>query len=271
MTTASWADGTWAGAENATFDFWQSGGTVKVNTNAVLTVTGVNASTFTVTFTGNASDVTAIVTYVTAHPGVGGVVYAGTGITTLGDSDQIGLVTQISNTTGTIFGIDAANFSQWQGNTVNLGAAPLTFSNIQDFIATLTGRGLAKEEVTLYINPFTWANLLTDQAALRMYDSSFSTTEVENGSETIVFHSQNGRVRVKSHILLKRGDALLIPTKNVTRIGSTDWTWGIPGTINGSVWIQNSDTSLSIRSYTAQQVLNRKPAASLYVTGISNA
>lgn len=270
FTQASWADGTWAGAEGASFDFWQAGGTTKTNSNATLLVTGVNASTFAVTFTGNTTDTAAIATYVAANPNVGGVVYAGSGVTVLGDADQIGLVTQVSNTTGTIFSINAANFSQFQGNVVNVGSSPLAFSTIQDVIATLTGRGLGKEEVTLYVNPFTWANLLTDQAALRMYDSSFSTGEFDNGAETIVFHSQNGRVKVKSHILLKRGDAMIIPTKNVVRIGSTDWTWGIPGTMNGQVFIQNADTTLSIRSYQAQQVLNRKPAASAFITGIVN-
>lgn len=271
-TNGSWAAGIWTGSVNATIDFWQAGGTVKVNTN-VFTVTGINQFTKTITLTGTGgtatADATAVFNYVVANPGVGGPVFGGSGVTVLGDQEMVGLKLIASNLTGTLFGISATSYDLWAGNTVNLASSAMTFAKIQDAVATLVARGL-KGNLTIYVNPFSWANLLTDQAALRMYDSSYSSADVDNGSETITFHSQNGKLMIKSHIYIKEGDALFLPPKHVKRIGSTDWTFGVPGSMNGQVWFPNADTSVSYRAYAAQSVFVEKPAQSLFMTGISN-
>lgn len=265
----SWAGGIWVGMEKATLDFWQSNGSTKVNSNAILSITSIDPVNKTITVSGNSTDLTAISTYVSANPNVGGIVFAGSGVTTLGDAEMVGLKLIAQNLTGTLFGISATTYSMWAGNTVNLNSTAITFAKIQDFVAQLVSRG-AKGDMVIYLSPASWANLLTDQAALRMYDSSYSSADVDNGAETITFHSQNGKLMIKSHIYIKEGDALFVQPKFVKRIGSTDWTFGIPGMLNGQVWIQNSDTSYTLRSYEAQSVFNQKPATSGFMTGIVN-
>jgi hypothetical protein len=234
-----------------------------------MVLTSINQFTKSLTLTGAAGDATAIYNYVVANPGVGGVVFGGSGVTVLGDQEMVGLKLIAANLTGTLFGISAAAYDLWAGNIINLGNTALTFAKIQDAIAQLVARGL-KSPLTIYVNPFSWANLLTDQAALRMYDSSYSSADVDNGSESITFHSQNGKLTIKSHIYIKEGDALFEVPKQVKRIGSTDWTFGVPGSMNGQVWFPNADTSVSYRAYSAQSIFVEKPAQSLFMTGISN-
>lgn len=266
----SWAAGIWSGLENATFDFWQSGGTTRINAAAnVFTLTNVNQVTKTLTFTGDPTNATSINTYINANPDLTSIVFAGTGVTVLGDAEMVGLKLIASNVSGTLFGLSASQYNLWAGNTQNLSSTAITFAKIQDAVALLVARGL-KGDLTVYLNPFSWANLLTDQAALRMYDSSYSSADIDNGAETITFHSQNGKLRIKSHIYLKEGDALFVPPKHVKRIGSTDWTFGVPGSMNGQVWFPNADSSVSYRAYSAQSVFLEKPAQSLFMTGISN-
>lgn len=265
----SWAAGIWSGLENATFDFWQQGGATKINTTTTFKLTNVDQVNKILTFTGDPTNATSINTYVNANTNKAQIVFAGTGVTTLGDQEMVGLKLIASNTSGTLFGLSASTYNLWAGNIQNLGNTAITFAKIQDAVALLVARGL-KGDLNVYLNPFSWANLLTDQAALRMFDSSYSSAEVDNGAETITFHSQNGKLRIKSHIYLKEGDAIFLPPKHVKRIGSTDWTFGVPGSMNGQVWFPNADSSVSYRAYSAQSVFVEKPAQSLFMTGISN-
>ena len=270
VSAGEWAPGIWAGFEGCPLDFWEGSSTL-ANTNASLIVSSVDPVNKTITVTGNNTDIAAINTYVASNPGTGGVVFYGSGQTTRGDQEMFGLKVIISNT-GSIFGINAASYSLWKGNTYSASSAALTFAKIQTAIAQLVGRGL-NEKVTFFINPVTWANLLTDQASLRMYDSSYSEASVELGSKSIRFHSQNGELEIVSHIFVKEGDAFAFPTKRAKRIGSTDWTLGIPGApdSNGAVIIQSpTNGSFSYRMYTSQQVFLEKPATSLYINNIVN-
>lgn len=268
VATGEWAAGIWAGFEGVQLDFWEGSSTI-ANTNAGLVVSAVDPVAKTITVTGNNTDLAAINTYVAANPGSGGVVFRGTGITSRGDQEMVGMKGIISNT-GTLFNINAANFNLWKGNTYSAGSTSLTFAKIQTAVAQLVGRGL-NEKLSFFINPVTWGNLLTDQASLRQYDSSYSEASVELGSKSIKFYSQNGELEIVSHLFVKEGDAFALPTKRAKRIGSTDWTLGIPGTMQNEVYIQNPTTaSFSYRMYTQQSLFIEKPAACLYVSNIVN-
>lgn len=139
---------------------------------------------------------------------------------------------QIMSNTGVMFGIDAANYEMWEGTQYTL-ASPgvLSFSVIQQAIVKGVEKGLDKDCVVL-CNPGHWDNLLTEQAALRMFDSSFKSDVTEVGSKAISFFSQNGQVKIIPSIYVKEGHAFIICPEDWARVGSTDVTFNRPGQPN---------------------------------------
>jgi hypothetical protein len=103
-----------------------------------------------------------------------------------------------------------------------------------------------------------------------MLDSSYSSREVVNGFDAIVFHSQNGKISVIAHKYVKEGEAFMLPLSECVRVGSTDVTFNIPGTQNGQVFQQSpTQAGYQFRVYSAQQLLFTRPASGVLLTGIT--
>jgi hypothetical protein len=251
-----WASGIWAGQEGATLDVFNASNVV-LNTTGAMTVTSVDVVNKTLTVSGAAADVTAIdagsPTYVRFAGSAG--------------NEMVGLDRILTNT-GTLFGIDASAYALWKANSYSAGSAALTFAKLQQAIAVAQARGLA-EDVDVLVNPTTWVDLLNQQAALRMYDSSFSNSKVDNGSKAIEFFSQNGKLTIHSHIYVKEGEAFVLPFDRAVRIGSTDITFNIPGSDSGKVFQQQANNAgFEYRLYTQQSMLVETPAKCVKITGI---
>ena len=71
--------------------------------------------------------------------------------------------------------------------------------------------------------------MLNDQAALRKYDGSYSRNKAENGSESLVFFSQNGEIEIVPSIYVKEGYAYILYAEDWARVGSSDVTFQRPG------------------------------------------
>lgn len=261
---SDWSAAFWSGMTGAKFDLYQSNGTTIVNTvGTPLIVSTVNAETRVVTFTSTSTaDITAVDAYILANANVAQFFFFGANGT-----EAAGLKKQLTNT-GLLFNINATTWDLWRGNTYAVGGVAFTFSKMQAAIAKAVNRGL-QEEVNVYVNPNTWQNLMTDQAALRMYTSDSS--EFKNGAEKLTFMSQNGRVNVMSHLFVKEGDAFIVPMGKVGRFGATDITFNIPGTDNGRIFIQiESKSCFEYRCYSNQTLFLEAPAQGVYVSGIVN-
>jgi hypothetical protein len=263
VPAAQWASGIWTTMEGAKLDVHQSGGTV-LNTAGAVTVSSVSLANKTITITAAAGDITAIDAYFTGVP-TGYVRFYQGGSDGL---DEVIGLDKIALNTGTLFGIDAATYGLWKANTYNVAGA-LTLAKIQAAVAVAVGRGLS-EDLELFVSPDVWQSLSTEQVAYRMMDSSYSTREAKNGFETLVFHSQNGKVSVHAHRYVKTGDAFLVPTDNLCRIGSSDVSFNIPGTNQGQVFIQNATTAgFTFRVFSQQGLLCYKPATLTKLYGIT--
>jgi hypothetical protein len=170
--------------------------------------------------------------------------------------------------TGLMFGIDAAQYELWEGTQFALPSPDvLSFSVIQQAITKGVEKGLDKD-VTVLCNPGHWDDLLTEQAALRMYDSSYSTNVAENGARTIKFHSQNGMVEIVPYIHVKQGHAFIICKDDWRRIGSTDVTFKRPGQADKYLLELSSHAGVELRAYTDQAVLCIKPGRQILVTNL---
>ena len=117
ITVASWAAGLWAQMEKAEIDCFTAAGDQQ-NVNAALVVSAVDPVTRQITLTGNAADLLAIgATDVFVPRGAQGNWFTG--------------LDAILSNVGTLFGINAANYSLWQGNTYDAGAAAMTTRKLQ--------------------------------------------------------------------------------------------------------------------------------------------
>jgi hypothetical protein len=174
----------------------------------------------------------------------------------------------ISNQTDPLFGVDASQYSLFRGNIVDVGtdatsgAAVLSFDKVEESVAVAMEKGLVDEDVLVICNPRSWKNLLTEQAAKRQYDSSYSVEKMENGTKNIVFYGQNGMIEIKSSIFCKEGFAYVIPVKEYQRIGSTDITFDQPGFEGKFLKLLEHANAYELRAYTDQALFCPSPGLS---------
>jgi hypothetical protein len=191
---------------------------------------------------------------------------------TFSNQDMLGLDQQLVST-ATRFGIDPTLYSLWEGNTYNCNSQALTFKKIQDGIAVAVGRGGLDEDIDVFVNPFTWSNLLTDLAALRKIDSSFDPAKMENGAKAIEFFSQNGKVTVRSHGVVKAGETFGFPMRKLSRVGAYDLSFTRPGggDAEGDIWFDDpTRAGYLMRTYSHQAAINLAPAKSIKWFSIVN-
>lgn len=270
FTLASWADATWSGLNGASISLFKTSDGTILNSNAALVITAVSTTNRTLTITGNSTDIAAIDTWVGGAGGQQAYVNfygARTGSTTYAEAAGID---KIVTNSGSLFGIDAAVYNLWAGNTYDASSAALTQAKLDAAIAVAVGKGLA-QNVTVYVNPKTWSNLNTDQAAKRMYDSSYSEKEFTNGANSIKYLSQNGQLEIVSHPFVKQGEAFIVPLEEAVRIGATEVTFNIPGQDDGSYFTpMENNMGFFYKSYSNQALIINTPAKAVKIINIVN-
>lgn len=249
METAEWAPGIWAGAENMPIEIFTSAGVKRGGA----TVVSVSLSARTVTI--DQEIVGVAVTDDIFHRGAFGNEFAG--------------VHKILTNTGTLFGIDASAFNLWKGNEFSASSAPMSFAKIQKAVAKAIEKGL-DDDVVIYINPSAWADLLNDQAALRQYDSSYSSEMVKNGAKAIEFYGQNGMIAIKPSIYVKEGFAYVLCLYEFSRVGSTDITFKLPGQNDKFFRELENSAGFELRAYTDQALFCYAPGKSVIIKDIVN-
>jgi hypothetical protein len=249
ITTAEWAPGIWAGANNMPIEFRSSAGVLRGQAS-VLSV-DMNARTVTVDLLPGG----VVATDIIWHKGAYGNEFAG--------------IHKILTNTGTLFGIDAAQYDLFKGNSESAGSDVLSFAVIQNAIARSVEKGL-DSDVMVLVNVRAWSDLLTEQAALRQYDYSYRSSVAENGAEEIKFHGQNGSVSIVPSIYVKEGYAYVLAMDDYMRIGSTDITFKRPGQGEDFFRELENNAGWELRAYTDQCVFCMAPGRSTLITAIVN-
>jgi hypothetical protein len=136
-------------------------------------------------------------------------------------------------------------------------------------LALAVGRGLL-EDVVVLLNPDSFANIMSDLAAQRKFDGSYSKKKAENGSESVVFYGQNGMIELLPHPMVKSGEAFALPLDIIQRVGSTDVSFRGEGPNGQEDYLfQNTSTNgWTCRAYTDQAILIEQPAFCVKFTGI---
>lgn len=248
VTTADWAPGVWAGSEGMPINIRDTAGTNRGSA----TVVSVDMELRTVTVDAMPAGVVA--TDIIHVDGSFGNEAAG--------------LHKIMTNTGTLFNISASQYNLWKSNSF-AAAGALSFPKIQSAVARGVEKGL-QGKVTVLVNPRGWSNLLSDQAALRMYDSSYKSAQVENGAESIKFHGQNGAIEITPSNYVKEGFAYVLADGELIRIGSTDITFRRPG--QGEEFFRDLESSAGyeLRAYCDQALFCSKPGHMVLIQGITN-
>ena len=250
ILTEEWAPGIWAGSESMKIDIY----------DATLTTLRGTAQVSKIDMK------TRVVTLVTLPAGVvvgDKIFYKGAK-----DKEAVGIHKILTNS-GVLFGIDASQFNLWKGNEIDIGGNPLSFAKVQDAIARAVEKGL-DSKVVVFVNPRTWSDLLTEQTALRQYDSTYQVTTAEAGHQEIVFYGQNGKVEIVPSIYCKEGFSYVLCEDELLRIGSTDITFRRPD--QGDTFFREIEDAAGyeLRAYSDQALLCFAPGKNTLIKGIVN-
>lgn len=232
LTPATWATGVWASALGAQVQFYlvSNGALISSGADSVFQVVGMDFTAFTLTINGTTTGSTALVA-ATATPM--NIAFNGAfGATFANPVEGVGLMS-IAGNTGTLFSINSVTWPLWQGNTYSAGSAPLSFGKLQKAITLPGDKGLMGEECTVLVPLTSFSDLLTEQAAARRY-GDVKGKKMDNGADALEFYSPSGTMTIVPHPLMKRGYALIYPTDSITRIGSSELTFQLPGTSTDS-------------------------------------
>lgn len=251
-----------AGLLNAPIDMYQTDGSTKLNTNAVLTVTAVNlmasgGTAVTVTVTGNSTDLTAIASSSTAFQLWR---YNENGFGT------IGLCTQLANTGSVLFtGMDPTKYNVLSGN-VFTSVGNLSSTKLVKYVATAKNMGL-KGKARVFICPDGFSALANELSGLRRFDGSYTKGKLESGAETIDLRVGNVVMSLTEVPFLKTSEVYCVSEDSVLRPGVSDITDTI-GDMDLSV-MSASSNGFEFRVWTSWNLVATAPAQGFCLQGVT--
>lgn len=264
MTTASWSHGIWSGSTNAVINFYNGASLVSSGADADFSVTAVDADNLKITVTGTSTGISALDTSI----GSGARTAYFKGSKT---NDMLGLNAQIVGG-ASFFSIDPTVYSLWQGCTYDAGSASLTMAKVLKAAAKPVARGGLNSDLELHLSAATYADLNSDQSALRVYDESYTSKKAENGAEGITYHGPNGAITVVLNNVVKQGEAFLLPMKHIRRIGAKDIAFvSWDGNKDSYFKMLESTGGFQLRMSHEFCVFLEMPARACKITGIVNA
>lgn len=253
LTAASWATGIWAsGMKGAVLEAFTGVSASVTQHNADLVISAIDVATRTVTVTGTSAAVAPA-----------DVLYFKGARTTTGYNECAGLYRILTNTT-TLFNIDAAAYELWKSQSYAV-SGNLSLTAIMN--AAAVGMSFGLEEGVLMCAPEKFAQLASDEAALRRYVQD--TPNAKRGVKGISFLMGSVDVEILPHPLVKQGQALMLPKQAVHRVGATDVTMSLPGS-NEPMQVHVTDsTAIELRSMSDQGIYLDTPAQAVLMTGIT--
>jgi hypothetical protein len=254
ISEATFAPGIWgAGLKGSILEAFTATTESATQHNGDLVISAVDISNRTVTVTGTNSAVVA-----------NDNLYWKSSRTTTAWNECAGLYRILTNT-GTLFDIDAATYDSWKSQSYAVNGQ-ISLTAIMRLAAKCQSYGL--EDAILMVGPERYADLASDEAALRRYNDAGANAK--RGPKSISFDMGGVAIEIMSHPMLKLGHAFLLPADEVHRIGSTDVTMALPGSDEElSVQVSNL-TAIEFRSMSDQAIFMEVPARGGLLSGLTN-
>lgn len=273
ISDGAWATGIWAGSENSNVVFVKASDNTAVDSLRSFKVAQVDSENKTVYFAagtaGTAGTLTTLETAIEAYDvniHFYGSVSGSAG--TFAYADCAGLQKIITNT-GSLFGISAATYDLWKGNTITT-TGQCTMAKVLALAGKNVQKGGSGEYICM-INPDTWTDLASNLAALRRFDGSYSKKKSSNGSEDIEYYYQGGMIRIVSYNIVKEGDLFMWPKDKCIRIGARKLGLNDPTRGDDEIFFTiPAKAGVGIRSYSNEAVFLESPAQAGFMTGIEN-
>lgn len=244
ITADSWATGIWAsGMKDAILEAFTGTGASVSQHNGDLTITSVSVANKTVTVSGTNSAVVQ-----------NDVLYFKGARTTTTYKECAGLYRILTNT-GSLFNIDAASYELWKSQyyAVNGNISLTAIMN-----AASLGMSFGLEKAVQLIAPEKFAQLASDEAALRRYVQD--TTNTKRGVKGISFMLGSVDVEILPHPLIKQGHSMMLSEDSIHRVGATDITFALPGSSEPMEVHVTDSTAIEIRSMSDQGIYSESPA-----------
>ncbi len=261
ITDAEWAAGIWNGTTGAKIEIVNSGATSNVLIGIEIVGYSLKNKTVTIKKTDGSNFVTT-----GDDVAVGSVIYFKGAVVagaTPVKNEFIG-VHGISQEAVNLFGVANANEPLFQGSVVDVGTSgtPVILSQdkIEEGIAAMVEKGLMEELVCVYVNPKQWTDLLAQQDAKRVLDSSYSPAKHQSGAREIEFFGQNGTIKIKASTFVKEGYAYIVSESDLKRIGSTEVTFKRPDGEEFFKLLENAH-GVEMRCMTDQALFTSRPAS----------
>lgn len=256
VAAADWATAIWAGSENGAFDIYSTGGTKRNSAGSgettMFKLTAVNSSTYTLTFTSDATNVAAV-------QATDQIFFEGQRT-----KDCVGLVAAAGLTT--LWGVSTTDYNLWKPQSVSVGGQA-TFESIMEGAVKVADIGFSGK-MRIHMNPATFKDVNDDQVALVSHASK-SSGKVTVGFDSITYQGPTGTFEMVPNIYIKRGIAFGIPSGECQRIGSTDLTYTLPG--YGKMLRELDGTAgVEARIYSDQAPFITNPGHFVYYSGIVN-
>lgn len=251
ISTSEWAPGIWVGAEGMKLEGYDATSTTL--RSGTMQVTAVDIVNRTITVDALATGLVATdLLYEFEAKG----------------NEFIGVHKMISTTSGNIFGLPTQTYSLWRGNQFAVGGAALTFKKISQAIALATAKGVVGS-LTLYVNPKTWSDLLTEQTAQRTFHEG-GMIEYSNGAKNIKFYSQNGDIEIVASSFVKEGNAYALDLATFLKVGSQDLTFEHPLKKGKFIEPLEGSTAAQIIAYCDSALFCSKLGHNIVFSGIVN-
>jgi hypothetical protein len=258
VAAAEWAPKIWSGLEGAKIQVWDAALSVAKHPAGGFTLSEVDIESRTLELTGTPANALAADDRIFLLGQYSGSAF----------NSVVG-VHKILTNAGSLFGINAADYSLWKSiSHAASGAASL--AKIGSAAAKAVAKGLDGEVMLMCSLP-TFQNLVDDQAALvRHATQNGKKAKFVNGADSLEFHAVNGMIKVVPSGMVKEGYAYGLCLDEWKRIGAVDYTNKIPGMGEKMFHQLESSAGFELRSYSNQAICTHAPGKNFIVTGIVN-
>lgn len=255
ITSATWAPGMWAGTEGARLTARDSSGNFKTT----VTINFVNFDNLTLQF----------------NTGDGQLLAANQVLwfeNSSSSTELVGVKAVLANT-GTLYNINAAQFSLWKGvvydMTVEQAGSDITLKHVLRLDARIRSRGGAGDQ-NGYVSPDGFTTLVNSIEAARTFGGSnqYSPTEITRGTQELCFYSPVGKTIIKPHPFVARGDFFSMRSDKWNRAGATDPTFNLPGQEQLGLELQDYP-GRELRSLANNSWVSRRPASSGLIKNVT--